>query len=639
VGFRLVTLGDLRLTDSAGQTVPYPEKALIALCYLLTAKGHERSRGDIATFLWESVEASRASANLRTLLSRVKNQQAEFGTELLIAREASVAINPGAFETDIAAIDAQSGNAVTELAAFLEHCQGAYLAVVDDFSERGRDWITAQRETIVARFAAALDAVAGQDVTRHETLIRESGHRLLQIDPQCEVAYRALMKVYAAGGHLNVARATFERLRDRLWQELKTAPEQSTLDLIRHISATRPQPRTAQALPEQPATTLSHLPRIALIPPAETTELSLLPALIEDVTLGLCSFKTISMIAPHTASRIATEADRGAAYDRHAIAYALDTRASAVGSDREALFAQLVDVRNDSVVWAERFETDRSELPRQYRLISRRIAASVAGKVEEQEIHKLSFEQHPSAYQYYLIGQRFLKRIDLPDVRRARKAFRLAVREDPRFSAALAGLARTDHIEWLLTARGDRALLESSEQFAENAIRIREDVASGYRELGVAKLFQHRFDDSIEAFEKAEAASPCHADLIADYADTLVHSSDPVRGLAKIEVAIDLNPMAPDVYHWTAAGANYFLERYEAALACLERMQGQSHVSRLAAACWGMLGDRKRAHAYKRKTMATHPGFEIETWLAIAPIRERWQKEHYREGLRRAGFE
>jgi len=207
LGFRLVTLGDLRLTDSAGQTVPYPEKALIALCYLLAAKGHERSRGDIATFLWESVEASRASANLRTLLSRVKNQQAELGVELLVARETSVAINPGAFETDIAAIDARSGAAVTELAAFLEHCQGAFMAGVDDFSERGRDWITAQRETIVARFAAALDAVVSDDVSRHETLIRESGHRLLQIDPQCEVAYRALMRVYAAGGHLNVARA------------------------------------------------------------------------------------------------------------------------------------------------------------------------------------------------------------------------------------------------------------------------------------------------------------------------------------------------------------------------------------------------------------------------------------------------
>jgi tetratricopeptide (TPR) repeat protein len=298
----------------------------------------------------------------------------------------------------------------------------------------------------------------------------------------------------------------------------------------------------------------------------------------------------------------------------------------------------LLDIRNDTVVWADRFDAGIESLPRQYRAMARRIAASVAGGIEENEIERLGFEQNPNAYQYYLMGQRFLKRIDLPDIRRARKAFRRSVKQDSGFSAALAGLARTDHMEWLLTARGDDGLLVSAETFARHAIQTNIEGSAGFRELGVAKLFQHRFDESIEAFEKAEEASPCHADLIADYADTLVHSSDPVRGLAKIEQAIELNPLAPDVYLWTAAGANYCLERYEEALDCLSRMDDQSHISRVAAACWGMLGDRKKAHAYKRKTMATHPDFDIETWLSIMPIREQWQKDQYREGLRKAGF-
>jgi tetratricopeptide (TPR) repeat protein len=302
------------------------------------------------------------------------------------------------------------------------------------------------------------------------------------------------------------------------------------------------------------------------------------------------------------------------------------------------LFAQLVDVRNDSTVWAERFAVRLDTLSQQYHAIARRVVGSVAAQVERNELDRLGAEQHPNAYQHYLIGQRLLKRIDLPETRAARKAFRRAINQDPHFSAALAGLARTDHMEWLLTARGDHELLKSAEQFADHAIKTYAESSGGYRELGVAKLFQGQFDESIAAFEKAEDISPCHADLIADYADTLIHSSDPVRGLAKIEMAIELNPLAPDVYHWTAAGANYCLERYEAALACLSRMEDQSHISRVAAACWGMLGDRKKAHAYKRRTMATHPDFEIDKWLSIMPIREQWQKDQYREGLRKAGF-
>jgi DNA-binding SARP family transcriptional activator/TolB-like protein len=634
---RLVTFGDLRLTDSQGRAIAYPEKALIALCYLLASKAGERTRSDVAQFLWDDVDPSRASANLRTLLLRAKNQQAEIGAELLVIRDTSIRANIAAFDSDLMAIENAGTDPVARLQAFFDHCQGQFLVGADDFSECGRNWVTAQRDNIISRFAAALDAVATTETGTQRALILESAHRLLALDPHCEMAYRALMKAYAAGGQLNSVTATFDRLQDRL---KKAPPEQSTVDLWRALIAAKPLP----AIPAGPVASdinagvhRVHLPRVLLLPPVHASDESMLPGLIEDVTLGLCTFKTISMVAPHTADRIVTEDDRGAAYDRHAIAYALDTRVSVIGG-REALFAQLVDVRNDTTVWAERYDASTEQLPRQYQAIARRIAASTAGRIEENEVERLGFEQHPNAYQYYLMGQRFLKRIDLPDIRRARKAFKLAVRQDPGFSAALAGLARTDHIEYLLTAQGDAALLQSAEQNAAEAIRTQSEGSGGYRELGVAKLFQHRFDESIEAFEKAEAASPSHADLIADYADTLIHSSDPVRGLAKIELAIELNPLAPDIYHWTAAGANFCLERYEEALACLARMEDQSHISRIAAACWGMLGDRKKAHHYKRKTMATHPGFDVETWLSIMPVREQWQKDQYREGLRKAGF-
>jgi DNA-binding SARP family transcriptional activator len=637
--FRLVTLGDLRLTDPSGRTVPYPEKALITICYLMAAKGAERTRSDIAQLLWEDADPSRASANLRTLLSRVKNHQAELGTELLILRDSTVKLNTTEIDSDMLALDAVGFDPVARLQAFKDHCRGQFLAGADDFSERCRIWIEGQREAILSRFVAALDSVLTADLAAHNELVRESAFRILEIDPHCEPAYRSLMRAYAQTGHLNPARAIFERCRDRLWHDLQASPEQSTLDLLKHISAIEPQVKSSSDTAREAGKPgyRAHLPRVALLPPVQPGPESLLPGLIEDVTLGLCTFKTVSMVAPHTASRIAGDDDRPAAYDRHSVAYALDTRIS-TQNGREALFAQLVDVRNDTTVWAERYDAAAEALPHHYNLIARRIAGSIASQIEENELQRLGCEQYPNAYQYYLTGQRFLKRIDLPEIRKARLAFRRSVREDPGFSAALAGLARADHLEWLVTARGDESLLRSAEGHAIEAIRTQAEGSAGYRELGVAKLFRHQFDESIEAFDKAEAASPCHADLIADYADTLIHSSDPVRGLAKIELAIELNPLAPDVYHWTAAGANYCLERYEEALACLGRMADQSHISRVAAACWGMLGDRKKAHQYKRKTMATHPDFDIETWLSIMPIREQWQREQYREGLRKAGF-
>ena len=129
-----------------------------------------------------------------------------------------------------------------------------------------------------------------------------------------------------------------------------------------------------------------------------------------------------------------------------------------------------------------------------------------------------------------------------------------------------------------------------------------------------------------------------HADVIADYANTLVHASQPAEGLNKIERAIKLNPLSPDLYFWTAAGASYHLEQYEDAMNYIDRMADPAPAARLAAATAAMAGNTRKARVLVRKVKETYPDFEIDTWLSIVPIREQWQRDHYREGLRRAGF-
>jgi tetratricopeptide (TPR) repeat protein len=126
------------------------------------------------------------------------------------------------------------------------------------------------------------------------------------------------------------------------------------------------------------------------------------------------------------------------------------------------------------------------------------------------------------------------------------------------------------------------------ETHANHAIAAGQDLAAGYRELGVTKLFLGDFDESAAALQLAETLSPHYADVIADHADTLVHASLPAQGLEKIEQAIDLNPLCPDLYHWTAAGANYYLGRYEQALASVARMQNGEPAGRLSAASWAI---------------------------------------------------
>jgi TolB-like protein len=194
----------------------------------------------------------------------------------------------------------------------------------------------------------------------------------------------------------------------------------------------------------------SNLPRMVLLPPTSQGNIAGLPlagALIEDVTIELCALRNISIVAPHTAEQIRRDSDKATVVARHAITYLLDTRLSG-----EGLFAQLVYFPTDEIIWATRFAMTSDTLPTQRRLIAQRLTSSVVQELAKNEEARLSLEADPQAYHSYLIGASLMGRLTLPHIRRARAAFKEALKYNPDFSPAFTGLARTYTSEWLVTA-------------------------------------------------------------------------------------------------------------------------------------------------------------------------------------------
>lgn len=179
------------------------------------------------------------------------------------------------------------------------------------------------------------------------------------------------------------------------------------------------------------------------------------------------------------------------------------------------------------MIWADRFNIDGDGLMTSRREIALQIAYAIASQVERNETQRKTYETNVGSYRSFLLGQRYLKQLNLPEVRRARKSFRESLYENSDFAPAMSGLARSYFFEWLLTARGDSELLALAERHARDAVGADDTLATGYRELGVVKLYLRQFDESMEYHDKAEALSPQHANVIASYADTLVQASRP----------------------------------------------------------------------------------------------------------------
>ncbi|EUB99728.1 Tetratricopeptide TPR_2 repeat-containing protein [Rhizobium sp. CF080] len=319
--------------------------------------------------------------------------------------------------------------------------------------------------------------------------------------------------------------------------------------------------------------------------------------------------------------------------ERHSISYVLDTNISG-----EGLFVQMIFLPSDSVLWAERFRLKASSLASHRRQVAQMIVMAISGHLQRTEIVLADYRAHPEVYRSYLSSAQHLNKFTLPDVRRARNAFRETLRMRGDFAPALAGLSRTYSWEWVLTARGENELLVQAEETARKAVALEPELASAHRELGLSRLYLGDVDGSLEAFDRAEGLSPHLADAICGYADALVHASKPADGLAKISNAIRLNPICPDDYFWIAAGASYFLGEFHQAISYIDRMGDSSSARRLLAASYAMAGDTAKARAHRRKAQELNPQFDLDKWLSVLPVKEQWQKELYREGLLKAGF-
>ena len=203
---------------------------------------------------------------------------------------------------------------------------------------------------------------------------------------------------------------------------------------------------------------------------------------------------------------------------------------------------------------------------------------------------------------------------------------------------AIAGLARTYQLEWLLMARGDRDLLSEAERLARSSHRHRPRRCARLSRARRVQPLYRPLRREPRGVQEAEQRNAQHADLLVDYADALEHACEPATALQKVTQAIKLNPLCPDRYWWVAGGANFHLKRYEDAITDMSRMRDQSPAFRLLAASHAMLGNREKASVFVKRTKEIHPDFNVTGWLSILPDPGQEFAQHYEQSLRQAGF-
>ncbi|GGE12715.1 hypothetical protein GCM10011390_34870 [Aureimonas endophytica] len=625
-----------------GSPVVFPEKAFMLVALLAFAAGRDLDRASARELLWEEVPPARRAGNLRQLLLRLG--QLEPGSPVRVTPEGGLRLAEDRWRVDAVAL---LSGAVAPGAVDGRPLLEGVAAKGDQFEDWLRWASRRANEQRGAALRAALDAAALDPAARLDI-----AERLLALEPLDETGHRHRLTAHAEAGDLAAARRAWLDCRARLRDELGIEPSPDIQALAARLGlegAAVPPSASVAALSDAPERgDRLGIPTVIVMPPALLPGNELLDrfglVLLEEITLGLSQFGSFRVIAAHTSWQLARRAPGSPALGPAPFGeaprpdYAVTVGIRSSGEPLNAS-CRLTKLSTGEVLWAVDLEISAANLQASLTDIVRRTVGSLAALIERAEGRLSLAEAGATGYRLYLEGKRSIGATGLEPLRAARKWFRLAVKRCDEFSAALAGLSRTLSMEWLVRGMTDRELLTDALQAAQRAEACDPGSGRALRELGFANLYLRRHDDSLACFAAARARAPNDADLLADYADAVMHDGQPERALELMRAAKALNPLGPDYYRWIEASILYRLEDYDGAVAVLQPIADRPSTARLLAATCAMAGDLTAARGHAARVRENYPAFRVDDVWQIIPDRRPADLRQFAAGLRGAGLD
>jgi TolB-like protein len=222
--------------------------------------------------------------------------------------------------------------------------------------------------------------------------------------------------------------------------------------------------------------------------------------------------------------------------------------------DRVRVTTELIEVEGQSQLWADAFERELSGMLVVQSEVAREVANALALELLPEEIQQLnSVESVDSkAYEAYLKGSMHVKTLTAEGIEKAEHYFEQALKEDPTYAAAYAGLA------FVWGARQQVAISPPSEAgpkakaAAERAIALDETLDVAHEALAIISTWTD-WDWKVaeRAWRRTLELNPNNANAQAYYAHFLAIMGRTDEALKHSERSLELdpyNPLYPGLY-------------------------------------------------------------------------------------------
>lgn len=217
--------------------------------------------------------------------------------------------------------------------------------------------------------------------------------------------------------------------------------------------------------------------------------------------------------------------------------------------------AELVDVRDNKLLWGEQYDRKMSELLATQREIAREIVDKLKIKVSnEPKALAKHYTESNEAYQLHLKGRFYWNKRNVEGLQKALEYFQQAIDRDPNFALAYSGLADTYALLGGPEAGGDfppNEMLPKAKAAALKALEIDETLAEPHVALGHTKYFYDRdFAGAEREFKRAIELNPNYSVAHHWYAIYLLQVGRQRESLAEIRRAQELDPLSLSINTW-----------------------------------------------------------------------------------------
>ncbi len=635
---RVCLLG--RLTISGGGVtlaLPASRKVRALLAYLSLAP-HAVARSRLCELLWDVPNDPRGE--LRWCLSKIRGIVDEPGRRRVDTQADTIRLDLADCFVDAIEIARATQVGIETLGSarlrtLVTLFAGDFLDGLEiDRSLAFNGWLTAQRRRFRGCHAALLEHLV-RSVSDEDAL--EYLERWLQLAPFDRRAHELLLNALARRGqirdgeeHLAATARLFEAegldytpIRD-VWRAARArgdgSPQFRTAAPVLTAASTGGREESGLIEPRRAS--------VAVMPFVDQTTATIVPGgpadgLAHDVITRLAKLRSLFVIAQGTVfalreRRIAPEEAGRMLNVDYVVSGSLQRQ-----GERLTVSVELAETRTARIVWAEVFNQKLGDAFVVLDEIGNRIVASVANEIETLERNRAILRPPNSldAWEAHHRGLWHMYRFNRADNGRAQHFFETAVRLDPTFARAYAGLSFT-HFQNAFQGWAKREPeIDRAFEAAGQSLMVDDRDPAAHWAMGRALWLRGSQDQSVVELEKAIDLSPNFA--LGHYTLAFVHSQagDPRAAIEASDHSRRLSPFDPLLFGMLGARAmalvrlGRFDEAADWGVKAAARPNAHAHIRAIAAYSLALAGRLDEACSYLATIHKTLPRYRVDDFL------------------------